>query len=365
MTISNADLAIVQHIQADDSSYEIKQPTPEVDYHQRFVDLDQYLNEHVHPRVTAGAAASDQVWLTDHGPGHIRTVLKRTGDLSFKEGRCVLSPYEAYLLAVGTHFHDIGNVFGRDQHEATAVAIMAELPDSLIGNDSIEKRIIRDIAKAHGGFAKLCGDKDTIGQLSTDPPYVRSLAAILRFADELADDHTRTHDIDRIVMQANPKLRQASHVYHVYAHHLKRVTVDHSTRSVLLTFEVLDDVLRERFDKAGQKVYLLDEIFKRTAKMHREQIYCDRFMRPHVMTERVQVTITICREKFHKVLGKIPYVLEQHGYPAEEKNIAKIAPDLAGITGAVVRRHIKSLQVNSDEHNIIPEIRQRNSAKGT
>ena len=84
-----------------------------VDYHDRYVRLNQHLNDHVHPKVNAGAAATDDLWLTDHGPEHVATVISRINDLTFRDGNFVVSPYEAYLLLVSAHFHDVGNVFGR------------------------------------------------------------------------------------------------------------------------------------------------------------------------------------------------------------------------------------------------------------
>ena len=71
---------------------------------------------------------------------------------------------------------------------------MSILGDHL-GKDMVEKKAILDIAKAHGG--KVNGDKDTISKLhdkglilGNDIRY-QKIAAILRFADELADDSQR------------------------------------------------------------------------------------------------------------------------------------------------------------------------------
>ena len=91
--------------------------------------------------------------------------------------------------------------------------VLFTLPPEYTGDDNIEKRTICDIAMAHGGkVLSLSGGlptkdtKDTIGHMSHDR-NVKKLAAILRFADELADDRTRTNYLDGMVMQRNTDLR--------------------------------------------------------------------------------------------------------------------------------------------------------------
>ena len=174
-------------------------PRDEVDYYRRFQGIDEYLNAKVHPTVNQGAAAKGDGWLTDHGMRHITTVIRRASELVGDGESVLLTPYEVFLLLTAIHFHDVGNVFGRNKHEQEITSLMQELDESLIGSDGIERRMIRDIAMAHSGYADTDGhDKDTIGCLSWDPvrgnlePRVQLLAAVLRFSDELADDHTRT-----------------------------------------------------------------------------------------------------------------------------------------------------------------------------
>src|SRR5947209_2956468 len=102
--------------------------------------------------------------------------------------------YEIYLLLAAIHIHDLGNFFGRASHEINADKVMLEL-GPMLGADDVEKFKIREIAQAHGG--KVNGDKDKIGRLQLEDHIFshairpRFLAALLRLADELADDSTR------------------------------------------------------------------------------------------------------------------------------------------------------------------------------
>lgn len=215
-------------------------PHDDVDYYRRYVALDEHLNRHVHPVVNQGAAAHGDGWLTDHGYDHIKTVLRRASDLITSKDKVVITPYETFLLATAIHFHDVGNVFGRDRHERQITTVMAQLGDQLIGGDGLEKRMIRDIAMAHGGYVDSdLEDKDTIGRLPWQPPTqaqeprVRLLAALLRFADELADDYTRTN---RFVVDND--LLQGSEIYHIYADRLRQVLVRSEESRVRLQFEL-------------------------------------------------------------------------------------------------------------------------------
>ena len=340
---ASAPPALVAYLQAcpkDDPSF----PQNGIDYYRRFDHLDRYLTQHVHPFVNQGAAVRDNGWLTDHGEDHIRTVLHRASDLTTRDSTTIISPYEAFLLAVAIHFHDVGNVFGREQHERKIAEVMAKLDPTLLGEDGMERRMIRDIAMAHGGYADVeRNDKDTIGRLRWRTPVehreprIQLLAALLRFADELADDHTRT---SRFLLDS--QLTAQSEVYHYYADRLRRVSVRPDDARVQLIFELDAKHATRKYQKGPkQRVYLYDEIVARCLKMHREQIYCNRFMQPHVVIDRIDVAITITTAAYMRVLKEITFSLRQRGYPDAPSSLRDVAPDAEQLTGSQLRRIIR------------------------
>ena len=319
-------------------------PDDQIDYYDRFIHIDDYLNRKIHPSVNVGATAQKPIWLTDHGPEHIATVIRRAGDLVFTE-ECVLTPYEAYILLVATHFHDIGNIFGREEHERRAREVMFELDKALVGDDNFEKRMICDIAMAHGGYADTDGDKDTIGKLPWDDPpdkskgvRVKKLAAILRFADELADDKTRTN---RFVQVVSSDIFPGSEVFHRYASQLHPVIVSHDTRSIDLQFELNTELVARKCRKFDDEKYLFEEILDRTLKMHREHVYCKRFLLPDIVFERVNVRIDVCTGNYSRVLGRLRYTLAESGYPDSPRNIQEICPNL--VTGEELKQKVESV----------------------
>ena len=328
-------------------------PDHEVNYYDRFKRLDEYLNANIHLTVNQGAAANGDGWLTDHGIRHIKTVIRRADALVDIGDSLFLTPYEVYLLLVAIHFHDVGNVFGRDRHETKIAVLMQDLDETLIGADGMERRMIRDIAMAHGGYVDIEEiDKDTIGQLTWEhsddrsEPRVQLLAALLRFADELADDHTRT---SRFLVNSN--LLRKSEAYHIYADRLRKVVIRPVNRRVSLLFEMNQTHAETKYWKGRRKVYLYDEIIERTLKMHREQVYCLRFMQPHVRIDMIDVSIVITTDDYMTVLKKITFSLFQRGYPDRPTSLGEVDVEasVAALTGKTLHRQISRISKNIED----------------
>lgn len=283
-----------------------------VNYYGQFKQIDEYLNNNVHPHVTAAANAIDGGTLTDHGPEHIKAVIVRASELLAAQGD--LTPYEVYLLLVAIHLHDVGNLFGRDTHELNSEDVIKRL-GLLMGEHQVEKNAIFQIAQAHGG--SIAGDKDKLSDLQSSeavlgqPVRAQRIAAILRFADELADERSRAAGFLLQMSKINP----TSEIYHKYAHSLQSVMVDAKGGAVSLHFDMpVDDACRT-FGKGDKQAYLLDEIYERTMKAHRERMYCMRFLRPQVAIERIDVQIKVYGNDYHSELATISYRLEESGYP--------------------------------------------------
>src|SRR5258706_8376888 len=93
-----------------------------INYPQRYTVMAEYLNNNAHAEINIGAAIRDGGLLTDHGPNHIKTVIQRASDLVTVD-TCDLTPYEVYILLCAIHFHDVGNMFGRKEHELNSKEI--------------------------------------------------------------------------------------------------------------------------------------------------------------------------------------------------------------------------------------------------
>lgn len=262
-------------------------------------------------------AADPVLFLNDHGPEHINMVIDRANSIVSNFSTDPLSEFEAFILLCAMQIHDIGNILGRAGHERKLNSIFDEKSTNII-IDTPERRVIKSIAMAHGG--KTENGKDTISLLSAretifnETVRTRLLAAILRFADELADDNTRANRpaLDLGILGTN------SDIYHKYSRALHTVAIkpdeENKDFKVSLVFELEAPALKERYLVGNHEKYLLDEIYDRTQKMELERRYCMKFMYPYINIGRIQVVINIYGAQ-SQLIKPISYTLEDVSYP--------------------------------------------------
>ena len=102
------------------------------------------------------------VFLNRHDVTHTNKVQEKAKEILKCFNNLDLTYYELYFLLCAAVVHDIGNIFGRKGHERNIKAILDhECTDIL--PDSIERRVIARIARAHGG--SISGNSDTISNL--------------------------------------------------------------------------------------------------------------------------------------------------------------------------------------------------------
>lgn len=330
-----------------------------LNYYANYVTFANYLKMHIHPHVTQVAMLKDGGYLTDHGPDHIATVIQRASDLLDLDNREELKGYEIFLLLCAIQIHDAGHIIGgRQHHEQNGKELLAHLT-----NDRIEKIYINDIAKVHGG-ALDNGEKDTISSIDIESSYqsinirLQFLAALLRFADELSDDDSRS---SRYLLLSGG-LPESSQIYHAYADALKSVNV--IGREVKLSFVVEAAGVTRTYgkgnkDEKGQpvvdQVYLLDEIYARTFKMFRECIYCMRFFPLAIQIKVISVEIKVYDG--YKVVGSpVRYQLSESGYPmfAGDSTLSMCQGTLTIEGKPLDGAHLKSIveQALSPKHSV-------------
>ena len=145
------------------------------------------------------------------------------------------------------------------------------------------------------------------------------------------------------ILIQNNQLKRESEVFHVYANSLCPIKVDHPSRSISLKFELLREHLEKKYWKSGEKVFLLDEIYERTLKTHREQIYCVKFVIPEIILERTKIVVEICSERYEDVVATAQFTIEQSGYPDHIKSISNYVPDLRHLTGGLLASRLDEI----------------------
>jgi len=329
------------------NSHKEQFPSGNVNYVSVFHSIECDFNTNVHINVVPGAALHGDGLLNDHGVDHIKMVMDRAGKLiSGREDN--LSGYELYILLMAIHFHDIGNVEGRQNHEqnTTEVALTRPLVNSLAYD---ELRSIILIASAHGGLSEN-GSKDTISALTEEESVQgvsirpRLLASLLRFADEIADDSSRAN---RFYDKLKKLMPEGSVGYHDYSKALMSVIVCGNT--LRLGYYITEElaVKKTKMSLGGNlhKVYLYDEILKRLSKCMRELEYCSKFSKGLIAITTISVDVTVCKTGAILDLFSDSFKLELSGYPSGNTHSVKmlVKPCVRHKTGSDLAKHIKQM----------------------
>ncbi len=287
------------------------------DFYTRYKSLFDYLNRNVYDQVTMGAHLKDpEIVLNDHGAGHVITVIEKATELVAADD-CDFSAYEIYILLLCILLHDVGNVFGRYEHEISVDKIISHA-EELCGEDTVEIMLIRSIVDSHGGKIKGTDNKDKISPLKKEENCLkgivrtRSVASVLRFADELADDKRRAST----KLLEEDLLPPKSKMHHAFSACLDNVYVKHATKTIELTFKISKTFATQFFaNQDGNEILLLDEIYNRILKMHLERIYCMRFLKGMIDIEKISISIEFYHVRLTILPGLNFEISDLFGYP--------------------------------------------------
>jgi hypothetical protein len=204
--------------------------------------------------------------LSDHGEKHIKNVLENVNKL-LGENIEELSVMTLYCLALSVLFHDVGNIKGRDNHNEK----IASVYNHIRGGKSRyhqERFIIMQVGGAHTGKTK-SGSRDTLKSLDRTTHLtgeivnLRDIAALLRFADELAEGTQRTCQF----MIENELFSDPSVIYHEYAQSVA-IVIDKGNERIVLTFHI--ELNGKQKDDLQE---LLEFIYTRIIKVDEERRY--------------------------------------------------------------------------------------------
>lgn len=242
-------------------------------------------------------------WYTDHGINHINRILRRLFDLlrphlltdndtitpmarkliSSDKTSKKLNAYELYLLLTTVLWHDIGNLYGRTDHEKNINKYFKKAKDFLHDRSSCEW--IEKIANAHSGTNAIEGNIDIISKNEGDFTfYPKFLAALLRLADELDEDKER---IGAKVYDEVPKENQIYWFFCKCNDSIKVETGDFPEQTKVVIEGRMDkSELFKKYQKQNktgdyEEVCGIDEYISRIEKINNERKYCKEFLIPH------------------------------------------------------------------------------------
>lgn len=310
----------------------------EYNYPGYYGSVSDELNKWIHPYVNSGAMLNDNGYLTDHGPKHVKMVIKRASEfLNNGPDINLLTPFEVLILLLSIQIHDVGNIFGRNNHELNSEIIIRQIGEGVSRQHKVIWDYVYAIAKAHKGneIQKLNIEEYYLGQVIR-PQFI---AAILKFADELAEDRTRA-DRYNLISGNISKNRPEAELFHQYALALHSLSPDTESRSIKFFFNIEGQLAKRTFfkklkDGSIKECYLLDEIYLRTLKAHYERLYCMRFMRPEINFDLITVTIRIKLDN-RKSIDKTYELIEMGLEQPKSNDFYSLCPKLTNFTGKIV-----------------------------
>lgn len=290
--------------------------------------------------------------LSEHGILHIDNVFENTARLlnlspevgsdGFLEAKPFcgvdIKPVEAFVLGMALLFHDTGNIAGRKGHAKSGRAIMHEVLKDVLKIDEI--RGIDQVMSAHSGTAEN-GDPDTIKALDVAPRYIckepvrmRQLAALVRFADDLAEGPQRTSNYLRskgafVITKPEEQdsvEKENRNIFHDYAS-ITDVSIDKGNGRIALQYNIdLEDNMFDPQKGAGREYLgpLLELIFYRIQKTDDERRYA-RFYGGKLLADfhTTEALIQFHRDGRDIETGLEPLVLNDLVVPPHSKDLKK------------------------------------------
>ena len=281
-----------------------------------YKNIEQYFNTNVHPNVNQGAVLNGDGVLTDHGVKHVEMVMNRAYMIISKRIENI-SGFELFILLVAIHLHDVGNIYGRNDHEKQIMDVMLKYLEQHKMDMPLVKEIVK-IAMAHSGDYK--GSKDTIYLILEKESSIlgkqirpRLIGSLLRFADEISEDKTRA----TIFLLDSGELPKGNEIYHHYSMALDPISYIGST--LIFNYHLLPDDTKRKFGKMEnndvKRMYLYDEILIRMVKTLKELEYCRLYSWGFIDIDSISIKIDITKNEELAPVFEDNIRLHLQGYP--------------------------------------------------
>ncbi len=264
--------------------------------------------------------------LTDHGPDHILNVLENAYKLIGEN--TTLNDSELYILCQSILFHDVGNLFGRKRHNQRIYDVYGAIFNGLWTNRQ-ETALVISIGRSHSGKS-LDGSTDTLKDLSDaffsgENIRVQCIAAILRFADELAEGTQRTSEY----LQSLGMFDASSQIFHKYAS-CTNIHVDRGGGRIALSYHIdLDGYDFNNENGVSNFINFMQMVYSRIHKLDSERRYCKHYSEYLDVFKRTSIVLNFWKDDQQLEASSPPPVdLDDLFIPeTDSKDIEKAHPE--------------------------------------
>lgn len=296
----------------------------QTDYISCYKTFKSFLTTEVHPLIASEIVRNgENILLNDHGENHVRMVIDRVSKL-LRGTSLTLTPYEIFILLISIQIHDAGHIVNasRKTHASDTQPLLDKLDKNIISPQ--EKMLIKNIVRTHGGKEDLISTNlQQEIMISNEKIRPQLLAALLRFADELADDRTRGYKY----LCEKQSIPDNSIIYHVYSLSLDSVNIDLKGHEVSLNFYIDRENLLKKYNHPNKKdgAFLIDEILERVSKTYMESIYYNRFVDQELKIFSINVSIKFLDSNTCEYFQEeLKFKLEDRGFPSMHSSIFEL-----------------------------------------
>ena len=285
----------------------------------------EYLFKNIYPEI--GKKLPD---FTYHDGSHVINVLDNIFKLLSNQILNITCE-TLYFLCLSTLFHDVGLVFGRKEHQNKISEIYNSAPERRnlhkFGN---EKIIISKTVEAHSGNG-LNITNDTLENLGVLSGYserinTQEIAAILKFADELAEGGQRTSDY----FIEKDMYVKCSKIYHLYSQSYQSI-ISYNENKIAVTYNITIYLNNKNELMVDQDIMLNDFlkfIYDRIIKLDDERKYCKYYCQWLKSMKEISICFYFWYNSENLEIGLNPMVISDKIIPGDSKrNIVELYPE--------------------------------------
>ncbi len=246
-------------------------------------------------------------YINDHTRLHLRRVLQHIEALLERHfpqpshqaadipSDRVISWADTLVLINALVWHDMGNMYGREGHAAIVKDCFGAVSGSIY--DEFMRNHILRVAEAHSGtgsIERVIPNSHATASYRGEDVHPQFLAATLRFADELDEDHRRISPSEwrSMTRDGKPLVPPSSHRFWYFSERNLSITVrneagartDFAPRVEIVshiprTFFKTPFVVRvDKKNKPTKTRFAITEYFRRIFKIENERVYCNKFL---------------------------------------------------------------------------------------
>ncbi len=289
--------------------------------------MKKYLSEEYYPWVHDKCP-----YFTDHGSGHIQSVKQAVESVlsgHLAPGETALSNLDLFLLLCGIIWHDVGMVAVRSHHAEKVVEITKKVKELFPGVHI--QRLVEEISTAHSGETGLTVPRTeencTLGR--TYKVYPRALAAVVRLADEVSENHTR---ISHALIENVP---EDNRIYWEYASCIEASYAEPSRERIVVEVEIQVEKASRRMKcrdfpdrtRRAAEIPLIEYALCRLEKMNNERAYCYSYLTRYADLKSVEARFTLLRETARLPDYELSVAFRDYGLSADKYPRIEIIDD--------------------------------------